>query len=46
MIRGVRTVPAACRPHLARTAAVAVVFGTILGAINQLDVLLAGRATA
>ena len=45
MIRGVRVIPAACRPHLARTAAVAVVVGTILCAINQLDVLLAGRAT-
>jgi hypothetical protein len=36
---------AACRPHLPRTAAVALVVGTILGAINQLDALLAGRAT-
>ena len=45
MTRTVREVPAACRPHLPSTAAVAVVVGTILLAINQLDVLLAGRAT-
>ncbi|MGH3189134.1 MAG: nitrate/nitrite transporter NrtS [Streptosporangiaceae bacterium] len=45
MIRGMRGIPAACRPHLARTAAVAVVVGTILCASGQLDVLLAGRAT-
>jgi hypothetical protein len=36
---------AACRPHLARTVAVALIVGTVLFAINQLDVLLAGRAT-
>lgn len=41
----VREIPAVCRPHLPRTAAVAVVVGTVLCAINQLDVLLAGRAT-
>jgi len=41
----VREIPAVCRPHLPRTAAVALVVGTILCAINQLDVLLAGRAT-
>ena len=45
MTRSVREIPAACRPYLPRTAAVAVVVGTILCAINQLDVLLAGRAT-
>jgi len=45
MTRSVREIPAACRQHLPRTAAVAVVVGTILLAINQLDVLLAGRAT-
>jgi hypothetical protein len=42
----VRGIPAVCRPHLARTATVAVVVGTVLCAINQLDVLLAGRATS
>ena len=41
----VRGIPAVCRPHLLRTAAVAVVVGTVLCAINQLDILLAGRAT-
>ena len=45
MTRTVREIPAACRPNLPSTAAVAVVVGTILLAINQLDVLLAGRAT-
>ena len=45
MTRSVREIPAACRPQLPRTAAVAVVVGTILLAINQLDVLLAGRDT-
>jgi hypothetical protein len=45
MIRTVREIPSVCRPHLARTAAVAVVVGTVLCAINQLDVLLAGRAS-
>ena len=45
MTRTAREIPAACRPHLPRTAAVAVVVGTILLAINQLDVVLAGRAT-
>jgi hypothetical protein len=34
------------RPHLRRTAGIALVVGTILFAINQLDVVLAGRATA
>jgi hypothetical protein len=41
----VHVILAACRPHLPRTAAVALVVGTILCAINQLDVLLAGHAT-
>jgi hypothetical protein len=41
----VRDIPAVCRPHLPRTAAVALVVGTVLCAIHQLDVLLAGRAT-
>jgi putative exporter of polyketide antibiotics len=41
----VREIPAICRPHLLRTVAVALVVGTILCAINQLDVLLAGRVT-
>jgi hypothetical protein len=45
MIRTVREILAACRPHLARTVAVAVVVGTVLCAINQLDVVLAGHAT-
>jgi hypothetical protein len=36
---------ATCRPYLARTATVAVVVGTVLFAINQLDVVLEGRAT-
>jgi hypothetical protein len=33
------------RPHLRSTARIAVVIGTILFAINQLDVILAGKAT-
>jgi hypothetical protein len=45
MTRWLRDISASCRPHLARTAAVAVVVGTVLCVINQLDVLLAGRAT-
>ena len=45
MNRRMSEISAACRPHLARTAAVAVIVGTILCVINQLDVLLAGRAT-
>lgn len=35
----------AYRAHLRRTARIALVVGTILFAINQLDVVLAGRAT-
>lgn len=34
------------RPHLKRTVAVALVVGTILFAINQLDVVVGGEATA
>jgi hypothetical protein len=45
MNRRIGEISAACRPHLARTAAVAIIVGTVLFAINQLDVLLAGRAT-
>ena len=45
MNRWMGEVFAACRPHLARTVAVAIIVGTVLCAINQLDVLLAGRAT-
>jgi hypothetical protein len=33
------------RPHLRRTVAIAVLVGTILFAINQLDVVLRGDAT-
>jgi hypothetical protein len=33
------------RPHLQRTVAIALLVGTILLAINQLDVILSGRAT-
>jgi hypothetical protein len=34
-----------CRPHLAETIRIAVLVGTVLFAINQLDVVLAGKAT-
>ena len=34
------------RPHVIRTAATALIVGTLLFAINQLDVVLAGHATA
>lgn len=34
------------RPHLVRTIRIALVVGTILFAINQLDVVLRGQATA
>ncbi len=42
-----REIPAVClcRANLAKTVVVAVAVGTILFAINQLDVVLAGRAT-
>ena len=33
------------RPHLVRTIRIALVVGTILFAINQLDVVVRGRAT-
>jgi hypothetical protein len=45
MIRSFRRVSATCRPHLGQTIRVAVVVGTVLFAINQLDVVLAGKAT-
>jgi hypothetical protein len=35
----------AYRPHLRRTISVALVVGTIIFSINQLDVVLRGRAT-
>jgi hypothetical protein len=34
------------RPHLLSTVRIAIIVGTILFVINQLDVVLAGRATA
>jgi hypothetical protein len=34
------------RPHLGKTLRIALVVGTILFCINQLDVVLSGRATA
>jgi hypothetical protein len=34
------------RPHLRKTATIALVVGTVLFAINQLDVVLRGDATA
>lgn len=46
MKQAAREILAIIRAHLARTTAVTVVVGTTLGAINQLDVLLAGSATA
>ena len=36
----------AYRPHLVRTVRIALVVGTILFAINQLDVVVRGHATA
>jgi len=45
MIRYFRRVSVICRPHLGETIRVAVVVGTVLFAINQLDVVLAGKAT-
>lgn len=36
----------AYRPHLRRTVRVALIVGTILFSINQLDVVLRGKATA
>ena len=41
-----RWIVATCRPYLARTVAVALVVGTVLFAINQLDIVLEGRATS
>ena len=46
MIRRFQRVSAICRPHLAETIRVAVVVGTVLFTINQLDVVLAGKATS
>jgi hypothetical protein len=34
------------RPHLRKTAAIALIVGTILFAINQLDIVVGGRADA
>lgn len=45
MTRRFQRVSAICRPHLAETIRVAVVVGTVLFTINQLDVVLAGKAT-
>ena len=46
MIRGFfQHVTVTCRPHLRETIRAAVVIGTVLFAINQLDVVLAGKAT-
>lgn len=44
---GWREIPAVCLypGHLRKTIAVALVVGTVLFLINQLDVVLAGRAT-
>jgi len=42
----IRWIVASCRPYLARTVTVAVVVGTVLFAINQLDIVLEGRATS
>lgn len=36
----------AFRPHLVRTVRIAIIVGTLLFAINQLDVVLRGQATA
>ncbi len=33
------------RPHLVRTVSVAIIVGTILFSINQLDVVMSGKAT-
>lgn len=43
-----RQIPAVCahRPHLRRTVTIALVVGVVLFAINQLDVVVAGHATA
>jgi hypothetical protein len=43
-----RDIPVVCRyrPHLVRTATTALVVGTILFAINQLDVVVRGDASA
>lgn len=43
-----REIPGVClyRPHLRKCILIALIVGTILFAINQLDVVLSGRATA
>lgn len=46
MIRLIQNLTAACRPHLSRTMRIACVVGTVLFAINQLNVVLAGHATS
>jgi len=45
MICCFQRVSVTCRPHLAETIRIAVLVGTVLFAINQLDVVLAGKAT-
>jgi hypothetical protein len=45
MIRCFQRVSVICRSHLAETVRVAVVIGTVLFTINQLDVVLAAKAT-
>lgn len=45
MIHLMHNVHAVCRPHLRRTIRLTCVIGTVLFVINQLDVVLAGRAT-
>jgi hypothetical protein len=43
-----RQIPAVCRyrPHLRRTVSIALIVGVILFAINQLDVVVTGHASA
>jgi len=43
-----RQIPAVCayRPHLRRTVTIALIVGVILFAINQLDVVITGHASA
>lgn len=45
MIRCFQRVTVICRPHLGKTIRAAMVIGTVLFAINHLDVVLAGKAT-
>ena len=44
-LSGWRWVVATCRPTLHRTATIALVVGTVLTLINQLDVIVHGDAT-